>query len=462
MESRKHRIFFAHNSCLNSSYDLNVLKAGLAAAGYETVDRPEDADEVVFSGCSVRSKWVDDAINQINEIHARASGVRITVTGCIASVSAEDVRSRAIAPEISFETQSDMLRDRGGLDFRAVDRALSQDTSQSFESDPNNGLSQLRQRVGPEKAAVVAQLQKVDREFGTALAHRYQRETKGFVFYHEVEAAELITVTRSCLYKCTFCSIPRGRGPFTSVHLDDVLFKARAALARGVTRFILVGDEVGNYGCDRPGAKFPDLLKALVALDPAVRLSIRYIEPKPFVRNADLLLELSVSGRIDLLYISLQSGSSRVLKAMNRGSTVDSVASVYAKFRRDTEVVFYCNWMVGFPGETEQDFQRTVELAKMLDLQISVAIPFSSRPGTPAEQFGDQIDDATKTRRVSRLTEVIAEIKAAQFDKHLSFLDVARRQPLLELIRKAEARLYAEPNAGLRPVIFHRHPPTMS
>jgi tRNA A37 methylthiotransferase MiaB len=147
---------------------------------------------------------------------------------------------------------------------------------------------------------------------------------------------------------------------------------------------------------------------------------------------------------------------------MNRGSTVDSVASVYAKFRRETEVVFYCNWMVGFPGETEQDFQRTVELAKMLDLQISVAIPFSSRPGTPAEQFGDQIDDATKTGRVSRLTEVIAEIKAAQFDKHLSFLDDARRQPLLELIRKAEARLYAESNAGLRPVIFHRHPSTMS
>jgi len=460
VESKKHRVFLAHNSCLNSAYDLNVLRAGLASDGYEVVTRPEDADEVVFSGCSVRSKWVDDAISQINEIHARAPGVQITVTGCIANVSAQVVRDRAVASAISFRTQAEILRDRTGLSFEGVDRSVSQDTSQEYESDPHSGLTQLRQRVGPEKAAVVAQLQKIDREFGTALAQRYQRETKGFVFYHEVEPAELITVTRSCLYHCSFCSIPKGRGPFASVPLEDVLLKAKAALARGVNRFILVGDEVGNYGADLPEARFPDLLRSLVALDPAVRISIRYVEPKPFVRNADLLRELCSAGRIDLLYISLQSGSPRILKAMNRGS-IDAAVSVYAAFRKETGVIFYGNWMVGFPGETEEDFLRTVELAKRLDLQISVAIPFSSRPGTPAEHFAEQIDEATKAQRVARLTEVIAEIKAAQFDKHLSFLDEARRLALLELIRKAEARLYAEPRATEQSLTFHRRPQTM-
>ena len=456
MENIRRRVFLAHNSCLNSAYDLNVLKAGLAEGGYEVVAQPEEADEVVFSGCSVRGKWVDDAINQINEIHARAPYARITVTGCVANVSAQAVRDRAAAPLISFRTQADLLQDRTGLNFEEVDRKVAQNTFHDYESDPNNGLTQLRQRVGPEKAAVVAQLQKIDREFGTKLAHRYQSETKGFVFYHEAEVAEFITVTRSCLYQCSFCSIPKGRGPFTSVPLEDVLLKAQAALSRGINRFILVGDEVGNYGADRPGAKFPDLLRALVALDPAVRLSIRYVEPKPFLRNADLLRELCATGRIDLMYVSLQSGSSRILKAMNRGS-IDAVTDVYASFRKETNVVFYGNWMVGFPGETEEDFQRTVELAKKLDLQISVAIPFSSRPGTLAEQFAEHIDEATKADRVSRLTDVIATIKAAQFDEHLSFLDDDRRLPLLELIRAAETRLYAEPSSVERPLIFHRH-----
>ncbi|WP_343641471.1 hypothetical protein [Roseateles sp.] len=228
MRDKNCRIFLAHNSCLNSAYDLKVLSAGLVSGGYEVVTRPEDADEVLFSGCSVRGKWVDDAINQINEIHARAPDARITVTGCIANVSAETVRDRAVASMISFQTQAQVLQSRTGLDFEAIDRSFSQDTSQQYESDPGNGLSQLRQRVGPEKAAVVAQLQKIDREFGTALALRYQRETKGFVFYHEVEPAELITVTRSCLYRCSFCSIPKGRGPFTSVPFEDVMSKARA------------------------------------------------------------------------------------------------------------------------------------------------------------------------------------------------------------------------------------------
>jgi len=459
MESKKHRIFLAHNSCLNSAYDLNVLRAGLTGDGYEVVAQPEEADEVIFSGCSVRSKWVDDAINQINEIHARAPGAGITVTGCVANVSAQAVRDRAVAPKLLFRTQADILRDRTGLDFEAVDRSVSQITSHDYESDPSSGLTQLRLRVGREKAAVVAQLQKIDREFGTALAQRYQRETKGFVFYHEVETAELITVTRSCMYLCSFCSIPKGRGPFASVPLEDILLKAHAALERGISRFILIGDEVGNYGADRPGAKFPDLLRTLVALDPTVRISIRYVEPKPFVRNADLLRELCAAGRIDLLYVSLQSGSSRILKAMNRGS-IDAATQLYAAFRKETNVVFYGNWMVGFPGETEEDFHSTIELTKKLDLQINVAIPFSSRPGTPAEHFAGQLDEATKTERVSRLTDVIAVIKMAQFHKHFSFLDDARRLPLLELIRTAEARLYAEPTIVERPLTFHRRPQT--
>nr|WP_283817524.1 radical SAM protein [Herbaspirillum sp. C7C8] len=445
----------AHNSCLNASYDLNVLKIGLEKSGYQIVNQPEDADEVIFSGCSVRSKWVDDAINQIDQIHERAPSVKITVTGCVANVNAAEIKSRTIAQTLEFHSQHEILKNRTGLDFKALDRVISQDTSHSYEGDVNNGLTQLRQRVGPEKAEVVATLQKIDREFGTEYAERYQRETKGFVFYNEAKLAELITVTRSCLYKCSFCSIPRGRGPFTSVPLADILFKAKAALERGVKRVILVGDEVGNYGADGGNHKFSDLLTALVALDDQISISIRYIEPKPFIKNAELLKRLCDQGRIDLLYISLQSGSQRILKAMNRNVDIESVAAVYADFRKRTDVVFYCNWMVGFPGETEQDFQKTVQLVKDLDLQISVAIPFSSRPDTPAATLEDQIGEEIKEQRVLSLTRVIADIKGAQYEKHLAFLDAEVRNPLIDLIRAAEMRRYAESKSEARPLTLH-------
>lgn len=422
--------------------------------GYEIVNRPEDADEVIYSGCSVREKWVADAINQIGRIHTLAPSANFTITGCIANVSEETVRNSLDIKSIAFQQQAAILKDRTNLDFGEIDAKASQDTTHDYEGAGNTSLTQLRQRVGPEKATVVAELQKIDREHGSNLAHAYQRETKGFVFYNEVETAEVITVSRSCLYQCAFCSIPRGRGPFTSVPLRDIVAKAKAALLRGVKRLILVGDEVGNYGADGLDEKLPDLLNSLVELDTGVRLSIRYIEPKPFVKHADLLRRLSDLGNIDLLYVSLQSGSANILRRMNRGSGIDKVVATYSDFRKNTDVVFYCNWMVGFPGETEEDFSETVALARHLDLQINVAIPFSSRPDTAADQYGEHVSEYVKRERVERLTEVLADVKAAQFSGRLSFLNEAMREQLLELIRSAEKRLYAEPTLKAIPVKF--------
>lgn len=454
METQKKRIFLAHNSCLNSSYDLNLLKAGLEKGDFEIVDQPETADEVIFSGCSVRDVWVADAVNQIDEIHKRAPTAKITVTGCIANVSAETVASQSAAQELTFQSQQEILRNYTGLDFKSLDRQVSQDTTHNYEGARDNGLSQLRQRVGPDKAAVIASLQEIDREFGSDTERLYRRTTKGFVFYNEAEAAELVTVTRSCLYKCSFCSIPRGRGPFESVPLEDILTKTKAALARGVRHVILVGDEIGNYGAEGTGGKFPELMRALVQLDEGLRLSIRYIEPKPFLKNADLLRDLCDSGKIELLYVSLQSGSQRILRDMNRNYDIEKVASVYASFRTSTDTVFYCNWMTGFPGETEEDFQRTVDLVKALDLQINVAIPFSARPDTPAEHLSEQIQEETKARRTTQLTNVIADLKVAMFERRLSFLDQARLRPLLEQMRKAEMQQYQDVPIKEKPVSF--------
>lgn len=454
--SPKKRIFMAHNSCLNSSYDLNLLKAGLEKERYEIVNQPELADEVIFSGCSVRDVWVNDAVNQINQIHSRAPGAKIIVTGCIANVSADVVVDRSTVRNLHFRSQSEILKDFTGLDFGKLDREVSQDNLQGYEAATDSGLSQLRQRIGALKAAVVASLQEIDREFNVDIEQQYRRTTKGFVFYNEVEKAELITVSRSCLYKCSFCNIPRGRGAFSSVPLADILAKAEAALARGVRHIILVGDEIGNYGMDDVEGRFADLMKALVELNSEVKISIRYIEPKPFLKNAEFLRRLCVSGNIELLYVSLQSGSQRILKDMNRNYDISKVASMYASFRNTTDTIFYCNWMVGFPGETDDDFQKTVDLVKTLDLQINVAIPFSARPGTPAEEFPNQISEELKAHRVTHLTDVIADLKVDMFRALLGFLSKERLEPLLQQIRTAEVEQYQEPHVRVRPITFHK------
>lgn len=440
----KKKIFLSHNTCLNASYDLNVLNAGFVKAGHVIVNTPEEADEIIFSGCSVREIWVKDAVSQIDAMHLRAPSAKITVTGCVANASADSVSSMTNTKELSFLSHREILTNNTGLDFDEVDLTTEQDSSLNYEG-VDIGLAAIRQRVGPEKAAAVARLQEVDREFGTELERLYKRTTKGFVFYNEELGAVLITVTRSCLYKCSFCNIPKGRGEFSSVPLEAILKKATDAIDRGIRHLILVGDEIGNYGVDtKSGPRFSDLLLSLTSLHPDLRLSIRYIEPKPFLKHATLLKELSLQGKLELLYVSLQSGSQRVLTEMNRGYNIEKIASAYAAFIEQTDTIFYCNWMVGFPGETEGDFLQTLSLVKRLNLHINVAIPFSARPGTPAADMDFQVNEATIKARVAILTNVIAEMKAKTFEMKMHFLEEVRRLPILSDICEGENRRYED------------------
>lgn len=444
------RVFLAHNACLNAGYDLNVLRAGIQSAGGVIVDRPEDADEIVFSGCSVREHWVDDAIGQVGEAISRAPHARVIVTGCIANTSSEKVRNSLGGDRLAILPMADVLRESTNLPFAEVDRRNSQGASHGFESNSFEGLHNLRNRVGRAKSMVVAELEEEDRRHSTGLVRAYRQTTKGFVFYDEHDPCEMITVTRSCLYQCSFCNIPQGRGEYTSVPFSDVMAKAQAAVDRGITHLVLIGDEVGNYGVGSNGPRFADMVKSVLAISPSVRLSIRYIEPKPFLKNFEDILAWGQAGRLQLLYISLQSGAPRVLKAMRRGYDIQRVAQALRQFRSSAPSVLYGNWLVGFPNESEDDFEQTVDLVRRLDFHINVAIPFSARPGTPAYTMEHQVDAAVVVSRVARLTDFAAELKVGMMRPLMGSLDQTRRDELLSLIRRAEREQYSPATPGRR------------
>ncbi|HBP47563.1 radical SAM protein [Pseudomonas sp.] len=438
------KIYFAHNTCLNASYDLNVLQAGFDQKGFEIVTTPEHADEIIYSGCSVRGRWVDDAVLQIDEAKKRAPNAKISVTGCLANTSADVVLSKTSVPDLTFSPMSEILSSYTGLQFSEVDQQLSQNSSDSFESHGSDGLKNLRQRVGAAKASIVADLQEADRSHNGQAERIYRQTTKGFVFYDEQDPCEMITVTRSCLYKCSFCSIPQGRGEFESVPLPDIVGKARKAIEMGKHHLVLIGDEIGNYKASESKARFPELVESLLTLDPAVTLSIRYIEPKPFLRYSEKILQWSKEGRIRLLYISIQSGSERILKAMNRGYDIARLTKALKDFRQNAPTVLYGNWLIGFPGEEHEDFLETVALTKELEFHINVAIPFSARENTPAFEMDNHLDETTINERVRTLTDIIANMKASAMESELSFLDADSRERILERIRQAECEQYVD------------------
>lgn len=435
------RFFVHHNACLNASYDVNLLKEGLVRAGHVVVDAPEDADRIIFSGCAVRDLWVRDAAGQVNGLKARAPHAQVVLTGCAANVAAERLAGLAGVP-MESRGIDEILQEHAGTSLREVDRTFTQGDGTNFE---NTGeLTQLRKRVGPQKAAALAALQQIDREHGTELERLYRRTTKGFVFYHEVEPVEFVTVSRSCPYRCSFCAIPKGRGAFTSTPLPHALDKVDAALGRGVSHFLLVGDEVGSYGAGGHGPRFPDLAEQILARSPDVTLSVRYIEPKPFLRYFEHIRGWCRDGRVQLLYLSVQSGSQRILDAMNRNYTLQEFLPAYETLREESTTVFYSNWMVGFPGESEADYSATAQLVKRMRAHINVAIPFSARPDTPAATLSGQICDDVKAARMAALSVLIADEKTKLFEPHLGFLDSRRRAEALDLIRVGELVQYHE------------------
>lgn len=448
------KVFLAHNACLNAGYDLNVLRAGIEASGQQIVDRPELADEIVFSGCSVREHWVNDAINQLDQARLRSPEARIVVTGCIANTSRQAVQSRLTDTQLSFLSIQDVLRERSDFTFAEVDRRFSQGAGSSFEPAAADGLQSLRRRVGLAKSRVLAMLEEVDRRHGTYLVGVYRQTTKGFVFYDEQEPCEMITVTRSCPYQCSFCNIPQGRGGFESVPLQDIVAKAHAAIANGRHHIVLIGDEVGNYGTKTDGARFPEMVQAVLSLHPSVTISIRYIEPKPFLKHFEKLLSWSRAGRLKLLYISLQSGSQRILKAMRRGYDIGRAADALRQFRQCGPTVLYGNWLVGFPGEQEEDFQATAALVRDLGFHINVAIPFSPRPNTPALDMPNQVEAGVVAARVNVLTGIASDLKVELMRPHMEPIASAERGDLLEMVRLAERDQYA-PSGPLSAARLH-------
>lgn len=446
-----HRVFVTHNACLNAAYDVNIVGEGLRRSGVVLVSKPEDADEIVFSGCSVRDHWVQDAAQQIRDIFNRAPEARVVVTGCVAATAADRLRELIgpLSSRVTFQAQGALLYSRTRTTLEEVDRTMVQDIGTNFEGVRSaDGFSKIRQRVGPEKAGVLAELQKLDREHGTQLEKTYRRTTKGFVFYNEREDVEFVTVTRSCPYRCTFCSIPTGRGPYASMPLSDVQAKVKAAVARGVRRIVLVGDEVGNYGAGVPGPRLPELLTSVVSLAPDLTVSIRYIEPKPLLKHLDLIRSLATQGYIELLYVSVQSGSQKILDRMNRNYRLDSLTEALATLRDD--VVVYSNWLVGFPGESLADVEATREVMEQLNLHVNVVIPFSARPGTPAYTMQDKVSSEEIVRRVNLLSGTAATMKGRRMAREMSSVPTTVRDELVQKLIQAELAQYQDPDA--RPV----------
>ena len=342
--------------CQMNVYDSERMGDVLSQAGMAAADSPDDADVVVLNTCHIREKAAEKLYSDIGRLRQpRADGSRPTIVaaGCVAQAEGAEIAVRAPAVDVIV----------GPLAYHRLPQLLDQ----------------------------ARQQRAIDIDMPPA-----RRVT---------QASAFLTVQEGCDKFCTFCVVPYTRGPETSRPVADLLQEAEALVARGVKEITLLGQNVNAY---HGGLNLAGLIRELAAIDGLKR--IRYTTSHPRDMEEDLIrAHAEVEKLMPYLHLPVQSGSSRILKAMNRAHTRESYLASLAQLRAARpDIALSGDFIVGFPGETEADFEDTLSIVRAVGYAAAFSFKYSIRPGTPAATMADQVPEAVKDERLQRLQAVIA------------------------------------------------------
>ena len=341
-----------------------------AAAGYEPTQEPEEADLILFNTCSVREKAQEKVFSDLGRFkHLKARGVQIGVGGCVASQEGEEIIARAPYVDIVFGPQT--LHRLPEL------------------------LTQREQQNRPQVDISFPEIEKFD--------HLPPARVEG--------PSAFVSIMEGCSKYCSYCVVPYTRGEEVSRPLDDVLVEIAGLADQGVKEVTLLGQNVNAYrGAMGGSAEIADfaLLLEYVADIPGIE-RIRYTTSHPNEFTPRLIEAYArIPKLVSHLHLPVQHGSDRILMAMKRGYTAMEYKSTVRKLRAiRPELSLASDFIVGFPGETEEDFARLMRLVEELQFDNSFSFVFSPRPGTPAASLHDDTPQEVKLRRLQQLQATI-------------------------------------------------------
>lgn len=359
--------------CQMNDLDTQRLSGSLKLRGYRRVESESEADLILLNTCSIRDKSehkVYSRLGRFRELKAEKP-VQIGVCGCVAQQEGEAIRRRA--PWVDF------VMGPGNVGY--LDEILS----------------------GAKPVAVDFP---DDRRYDSMSMDR-PSATKAQV-----------TIMEGCNKNCTFCIVPTTRGREVSRPFEDVLHEVRAAVETGRVEIELLGQTVNAYRCPETGRDFGTLLAAVAEVADVKRL--RFMTSHPAEVNDSMIAAMRDHKNISrYLHLPVQSGSSRVLRRMKRLYTREQYLETIERIRGAIpEIHFSTDFIVGFPGESDEDFAETMSLLETVRYGSMFAFKYSPRPGTPAPRIGPPVDDAIATDRLTRLFELHENIKRERLESY--------------------------------------------
>jgi tRNA-2-methylthio-N6-dimethylallyladenosine synthase len=353
-------------------HDSSRMADVLAPLGYAPTAQVEDADLVIVNTCHIREHAADKVFSELGRLRLLKEakpGMLLAVAGCVAQAEGEEIQLRAPHVDIVLGPQT------------------------------YHRLPEMVARASRSGGHLVDTEFPVEAKFD----HLPPPSAHG--------QAAFLSVQEGCDKFCSFCVVPYTRGAEYSRPVADVLAEARHLTAGGVREITLLGQNVNAYHGQGPDGRrwgLGRLIRALAEADTVER--IRYTTSHPRDMDDDLIAAHAEVGRLmPFLHLPVQSGADRILAAMNRRHTADDYRRLVDRLRRARpDLALSSDFIVGFPGESDDDFAATLRLIDDIGFAQAYSFKFSARPGTPAAALGGQVPEETKEARLAALHQVIA------------------------------------------------------
>ena len=361
-------IYIKSYGCQMNVYDSNRIKDLFLNKGYEITNDISKANLTVLNTCHIREKAVEKVysdIGRIKKFKNNENQMKLVIAGCVAQAEGSEIKKRS--PSVDFIV--------GPQSYHKLPDMI--DSSES----------------------------KINSEF------LQNEKFKNLIFNSSKSSSEFLSIQEGCDKFCSFCVVPYTRGPEFSRSIDSIISEAQMYVLRGVKELILLGQNVNAYhGLCKKGKSrdLSYLINKLSEMDGLKR--IRYMTSHPLDMKDELINTHATNPKLmPFLHLPIQSGSDTILKRMNRKHSVEDYLRIVDKIRKvKPDIAMSSDFIVGFPGETDEDFENTMKFIEKVNFVIAYSFIYSPRPGTPA-QNKDNIETAVKKARLSALQSLLTQ-----------------------------------------------------
>ncbi len=361
-------IYIKSYGCQMNVYDSNRIKDLFSNKGYRVTDDISKADLTVLNTCHIREKAVEKVysdIGRVKKIKDKKQNMKLVVAGCVAQAEGLEIKKRS--PSVDYVVGP-----------------------QSYHKLPN-------------------MIDKVDEVENSEFLQN--EKFKNLIFNSSNLSSEFLSIQEGCDKFCSFCVVPYTRGPEFSRPVDDIVEETKKYVSNGIKEIILLGQNVNAYHGVTSDGKSKDLaylINKIAEIEEIKR--IRYMTSHPIDMKDSLInAHANNSKLMPFLHLPIQSGSDKILKKMNRKHTVDDYLKIVEKIRNvRPDIALSSDFIVGFPDETDKDFEDTMKFIEKVNFVIAYSFIYSPRPGTPA-QNKDNISILDKKARLSALQSLLTQ-----------------------------------------------------